>query len=267
MNLKTISSEQNPVIKQARKLATSNRFCKLSGRTLAEGIHLAGELIGFKELIESIYLLKGLRNSEINKIVESLGSLDVDAYELPPALFKHICPVDSSTGIICEIHVPPKYHEPVKGDVVFLDGVQDPGNLGTILRTCVAAGVTNVALSKDCAFTWSPKALRAGMGAQFALKIMESTDIVEIKTVTGNQCLVTALQGGKDLFSEPWGDKPTIWVFGSEGQGVSKKALAAADKILYIPISSKTESLNVAAASAVCLFEQKRRRLPSTTYP
>ncbi len=263
MNFKTINSEQNSVIKQARKLATSNRSCKLSGRTLAEGIHLAGELTGFRELIERLYLLKGSRNSEINEIVESFGSLDVDAYELPPALFNRICPVDSSTGIICEIRVPPEYDKPVKGDIVFLDGVQDPGNLGTILRTCLAAGVSNVALSEDCAFVWSPKALRAGMGAQFALKIIKSTDIAEIKASTGNQCLVTALQGGKDLFSEPWGDKATIWVFGSEGRGVSKKTLAAADKILYIPINSGTESLNVAAATAICLFEQKRRRLQS----
>ncbi len=263
MNLKTISSEQNPVIKQARKLATSNRFCKLSGRTLAEGIHLAGELIRFRELIERIYLLKESRNAEISTIVESLRVLDVDVYELPPALFNHICPVDNSTGIICEIRIPPEYDGHVRGDAVFLDGVQDPGNLGTILRTCLAAGVTNVALSKDCAFAWSPKALRAGMGAQFVLKIIKSSDIAEIKASTDNQCLVTALRGGKNLFSEPWGDKPTIWVFGSEGQGVSKKTLAAADKILYIPMNSETESLNVAAASAVCLFEQKRRRLQS----
>ncbi len=263
MNLKTISSEQNPVIKQARRLATSNRSCKLSGRTLAEGIHLAKELVGHKELIDRVYLLKGSKNSEIDGIIESLRCLDVDVYELPAALFNHVCPVDSSTGIICEIRIPPEHDEPVKGDVVFLDGVQDPGNLGTILRTCLAAGITSVALAKDCAFTWSPKALRAGMGAQFALKIIESSDIAKLKAETGNQCLVTSLRGGKDLFSEPWGDKATIWVFGSEGQGVSKEALSAADKILYIPINSNTESLNVAAATAVCLFEQKRRRLLS----
>ncbi|WP_443894558.1 TrmH family RNA methyltransferase, partial [Parasutterella excrementihominis] len=121
--------------------------------------------------------------------------------------------------------------------------------------------VTNIALSPQCAYVWSPKVLRAAMGAHFFCNIISSVELAEIKEKTGAVCLVADARGGKDLYEEKWGKGQTLWVFGSEGLGVSEKALELSDLTLLIPLDSRVESLNVATAASVCLFEQRRRRL------
>ncbi|MCD8340213.1 MAG: RNA methyltransferase [Burkholderiales bacterium] len=266
--MKLVTSEYNPNFKIARKLASSNRFCKVTGDTLAEGVHLAQELVKLnrrkaKIIVDQVFLDIETyeHNKEIKELVEKFQAERVDIITLPPILFKQVSPVETSVGIVCQIESPQKPDHFKKGDYIYLDTVQDPGNVGTILRTALAAGVNNIAQSKGTAWPWSPKALRAGMGAQFHATIWADVDIEELKSQTGNECLVADAKKGKDLFTEEWGiGKPTIWVFGSEGKGVHQNIHEAADKSLLIPLSSRTESLNVAAAAAVCLFEQKRRR-------
>jgi TrmH family RNA methyltransferase len=144
-------------------------------------------------------------------------------------------------------------------DAVLLDGIQDPGNLGSILRSAAAAGFRQVLLSSDCARAWSPKTLRAAMGAHFSLDIHESGELADFLSRYRGQSIVTAPEAAVDLFTARLG-RQIAWIFGSEGQGVRPALSALAGDRVRIPMPGGAESLNVGAAAAGCLFETVRRR-------
>jgi RNA methyltransferase, TrmH family len=144
---------------------------------------------------------------------------------------------------------------------LMLENIQDPGNLGSMLRTAAAAGVETVYLSNGCTDAWSPKALRGGQGAQFVLSIVENANIVaEINAFNGTT-YATTLQG-ESIFEQDLLQATAI-VIGNEGQGLSQKTIEACNKQVMIPMAESSlagvESLNAAAAAAICLFERKRQ--------
>jgi RNA methyltransferase, TrmH family len=152
---------------------------------------------------------------------------------------------------------------PKRGDLVYLDRVQDPGNLGTILRSCAALGVNQVALSPGTVWPWSAKVLRAGMSAHFSLDIYDDFDIAQLLALKGFQLLVTSgLEAkGVRMIDQVNLCTPTIWCFGNEGAGLSPSLLDAPKALrVSIPQRSSVESLNVASALSICLFEQQRQR-------
>ena len=119
-----------------------------------------------------------------------------------------------------------------------------------------------IAASRETAALWSPKALRAGMGAHFGATLYENVSVSDLIEAFEARRLAADARGGADIYrTEGWHEGHTVWMMGAEGPGLSENALAAADKRLYIPIEKDCESLNVAAAASVCLFEQRRRRL------
>ncbi len=148
-----------------------------------------------------------------------------------------------------------------------LDDLQDPGNVGTILRTAAAAGVEQVLLSKDCAFAWSPKVLRAGQGAHFLTTIVEDVNLgawTDRFRADGGQVIGTVPTAGLDVFTAPlhW---PLAIIVGNEGAGITPALLARVDARVTIPMPGGMESLNAGAATAVVLFEAvRRRRIPLT---
>ena len=141
---------------------------------------------------------------------------------------------------------------------VVLDRVQDAGNLGSILRSAAAFGVEQVVALKGCAALWSPKVMRAGMGAHFGLRLVEAADdsVLDALQVP---LLATSSHAGAPLTDAPLPD-PCAWVFGHEGQGVAAALLQRCAQRLAIPQPGGEESINVAAAAAVCLYESMRRR-------
>ncbi len=143
-------------------------------------------------------------------------------------------------------------------DCVILDRIQDPGNVGSILRSSAAAGVKHIFCLEGSAAVWSPKVLRAGMGAQFQLNIIEQLDVHNLISKLTLPVLVACAQADKNLFQANL-RQPVAWVFGNEGQGVCRELMDVAQH-LAIPQPGGTESLNVAAAAAVCLFETLRQR-------
>lgn len=254
-----ISSAANSTVKGIKKLITHTRVCREEGRTIAEGIHLAKELLNRNELIQKVFLREGAtKNSEISAILHSLDSLSVPCIELPNSLFNEISPVENSTGIFCEILIPDNTYLNPCEDIVYLDGVQDPGNVGTILRAALASGVKYFAASISSAYFWSPKVLRSAMGAHFQCHFVQVDTLKKLKQQSRLRCLVADARGGKSLYELTWDKSPVLWVFGSEGQGVSDDALQQADSRVFIPINPQVESLNVAMAATVCLFERKR---------
>ena len=137
--------------------------------------------------------------------------------------------------------------------------MQDAGNVGTILRTAAAAGVRDIVLGEGCAGAWSMRVLRAAQGAHFGLAIREQADLAEIVRNYGGLAVATVVHGGTPLYELDLRG-PVAWIFGNEGAGVSGTLAVAAKARATIPMASGSESLNVAAAAAVCLFEALRQR-------
>jgi len=149
---------------------------------------------------------------------------------------------------------------------LWLDRVQDPGNLGALLRTAAAAGLHAAYLSTGCASAWSPKVLRGGQGAHFALRIHERVDLRAALARLELPLAATALDGAQDLYALDLRG-PCAWVFGNEGEGVDPVLVDAAALRVRIAQTDAVESLNVAAAAAVCLFEQRRQQLVASKQP
>jgi TrmH family RNA methyltransferase len=177
----------------------------------------------------------------------------------PTLMFAELSPVVNSTGILALVNVPGVRVPETVNFVLMLEDIQDPGNLGSMLRTAMGAGVDTVYLSKGCTDVWSPKCLRGGQGAQFYLPIVEGADIVKVLNGFNGNSYATTL-AGESLYAHDL-TKPTAFVIGNEGAGLSRDVINAANHEVSIPMHEKLESLNAAAAAAICLFERKRQVL------
>lgn len=254
--MKTITSRENPLLKSARKLVASSKERKKAGKTLLDGIHLVTAYYQAGGVPEALMVSTSAQDDpEIRGFLRTVPSDNFII--LGDELFRDISTVDAPTGIVALIHIP----QPAEGKTdccVLLEDVQDPGNLGSILRSAAAAGIGRIYLSSGCADAWSPKVLRAGMGAHFHLSIHENSDLVTVARNFPGQVVATTLGAEKTLFSLDL-IGPTAFVIGNEGAGVSEDLLAAADSRVMIPMPGTAESLNAAAAAAICFFERVRQ--------
>ena len=257
-----IFSTDNPIYRRLKQLATSPRACRDAHRTLIEGVHLLQAALDAGVTIRTLVLRGAEQSAEALALVpRAEAQSKAKLIELAPALYDAISPVEHGAGVLAEIEFAmPPWPKQIVDDAIYLDNVQDPGNVGTLLRTAAAAGVRHVIAGPGCAFFWSPKVMRGGMGAHFVLDLHEQTVLQTLREGFEGEILATVAAGGEDLFQEDWGKEPTLWLFGGEGRGLSTEALRIANRLVSIPISTPIESLNVGAAAAVCLFEQRRRR-------
>jgi TrmH family RNA methyltransferase len=254
--MKTITSRENPLLKSTRKLAASSRERKKAGKTLLDGIHLVAAYHQAGGLPEAVMVSASAQaHPEIRDFLHAVQPENL--FVLSDELFRDISTVDTPTGIVALIRIP----QPAEGETgccVLLEDVQDPGNLGSILRSAAAAGIGRIHLSPGCADAWSPKVLRAGMGAHFYLAIHESSDLVAVARNFSGQVVATTLDAEKTLFSLDL-TGPTAFVIGNEGAGISAGLLEVADSLVMIPMPGAAESLNAAAAAAICFFERVRQ--------
>jgi TrmH family RNA methyltransferase len=178
---------------------------------------------------------------------------------LPDVLFAELSPVATPTGLLAEAAwlTPPAINATPL--VIVLEDIQDPGNLGSMLRTGAAAGATLAVLSKGCHDPWSPKALRGGQGAQFVLPLMTGVDVVEWLAGFEGESLALALAEDNSLYAHKLAGSLAL-VVGNEGTGLSQAVCEAASATIRIPMPGKIESLNAAAALAVAVFEAARQR-------
>lgn len=263
MNTELISSAQNPTIKRIKKLLSSAKYRNTEQLAIAEGIHLAHSFVERGDIpVLAVYSDSGLQNPEIAALNDQLYETTANRVIVKDTLFDSMSDIHSEVGVII-VFKPVTATMPTQltVDAIILEDVQDPGNLGTMLRTAAAAGVQDIYLSPGSASVWSPKALRAGMGAQFNLKMYEGVDVLDIVQNAKVTTIATYLTDSVSLYDTDVSEN-IAWVFGSEGQGMSSDLLAACSVRVTIPQSeSSVESLNVAASAAVCLFEQRRQRL------
>ncbi len=252
-----ITSADNPRYKLIARLLDSGRERRKSALTVLDGIHLVEayrEHVG--EPQELVVSRAALADAEVNAAVARHAGRTL---VLTDTLFEQLSTVTTPTGIMARVSLPPVMPPPSDmGSCLVLDGIQDPGNLGSILRSAAASGLFDVLLTTGCAQAWSPRVLRAGMGAHFALRLYEHADVAAFATAYRGRLVATARDAEASVFdSDLRGD--IALMFGNEGAGLSAEVGALAREAIRIPMPGAGESLNVAAAAAVCLFERLRQ--------
>ena len=255
MASKHITSRDNSVFKHLKKLADSSRERRDSGQVVLDGAHLAS---AYADVFGEPELLIFAEGDCTQDVVEFLDRFEgAEKMMLPPAMFAEVSPVKTPTGLLALVRTP-QLPVPAKPQfALMLENIQDPGNLGGILRSAAAAGVEVAWLSTGCADAWSPKTLRGGQGAHFVLPIVEHADLVGIAGRFEGRTLATDMQGTSLYTLDLAG--AVAFIIGNEGAGLSDVLMQAASERMTIPMPGGVNSLNAAAAAAICLFERVRQ--------
>jgi len=258
--MKHISSRDNATFKTLRALAESSRERRKQHKTLLDGMHLVAAYCARYGAPEILALSEsGLNIPEIRAFLDAHPAMETLVFA--DVLFGEISPVAGPTGILAAIATPPApATRELAKSCVLLDAIQDPGNMGSILHSAAAAGIEDVFLSAGCAIAWSPRVLRAAMGAHFTLRIHEHVILETLLANFPGSRICASLRGGQTLYDLDL-TGPVAWLFGNEGAGLSTELEALADHAVVIPMPGGAESLNVAAAAAVCLFEEVRQKV------
>jgi len=259
--MKAISSRDNPFYKELKALASSSQARRKAGRTLLDGVHLCQSWLDLRGAPAHCVVAEGdLQHPEVGTILHRVEQLRGHVTVLPDALFGALSQVEHGVNLLFLVETPrPRQPDALRVSAVLLDGVQDPGNAGSILRSAAAAGITQVFCSPGTAFCWSPKVLRAAMGAHFVLEIFENVDLAGL--IRASDIAVLAMSGyAEQRLYDVNLRQPVAWLLGHEGQGVAAELMALASHQVVIPHAGQVESLNVAAAAAVCFFEQLRQQ-------
>lgn len=255
--MKRIISAENPLVKTLRALSSEPGSVKRLGQVWLEGIHLVEAALDSGHHADPLVTTDdGLLQPEIAALVERAGS--TNTVILHRALFSWISTVENGPQVGMLIDKP-RGSKPKTGTAVVLDRIQDAGNVGSILRTAAAAGCGAVYLLRGTAGAWTPKVLRAAMGAHFSLPIFEDAPWDQVANIVPRPIYATRAVADMGLYDLSL-DRPVTWVFGNEGQGISEHLMAKCSAMVCIPQAGSIESLNVASAAAVCLFEGVRQR-------
>ena len=243
-----ITARKNPLIQQVRKLLSSRKERENAGLFVSDGTKLLQEAVRYWEGLDTVFLSDG---------VEAQLPPHVRVVRVPEEIMAYISPMETPQGALFLCRLPEKKAFSPKKGMLLLDGIQDPGNLGTILRTADALDIP-VALLEGCADPFSHKAVRASMGAVFRVQPMQTT-WQEAKAALNDAGIpigVTALSDrAKDLRQAALGQMAVV--IGSEGRGVRQEVLDGADAELIIPMNPHCESLNAAVAATIVMWQMK----------
>jgi TrmH family RNA methyltransferase len=248
-----IKSRDNPRVKRWAKLVSDSSLRRAEKRVIVEGPHLVAEALqaGVKP-VALIVSESGLLRDEIRRLVGKHEPIVLGDH-----IFGIVADAETPPGIAAEIEIPQRSSHPAK-PVLFLEGIQDPSNVGAIVRTAAAFDVGEVILDRGCADAWAPKVLRAAMGGHFKLGLRQVASLGnELDTFQG-KLVCTLLTDGVALRKADLGGR-LGWIFGAEGQGVSEATARRAAVKVTIPMAPGANSLNVAAAAAICLYEASNR--------
>lgn len=255
MPVKRITSKDNPQFRAMCALGESRQERRERQQTLLDGDHLLAEALAAGIVPRQLVFSED--NADLPVWQDRLPEVPVTV--LAPSLFKKLSPVATPSGLIAVIDIPSAAAGRTAHFAVMLEDIQEPGNLGALIRTAAAAGVDAIYLSKGCTEAWSPKALRGGQGGHFGLAIVEGVDLRQAAADFPGHVYAAALRSDRSLYALDLAG-PAAFVFGNEGAGLSDELLASTEPFT-IPMPGRVESLNVAAAAAVCLFEQVRQSL------
>ena len=244
-----ITSRKNPFLQQVRRLLSSRKERQQAGLFVADGTKLLEEAVKWWQGLETVIL---------SDDVEAQLPEQVRVVRVPRQIMEYISPMQTPQGALFLCKLPEQTAFDPKPGMLLLDGIQDPGNLGTILRTADALQIP-VALLEGCADPYSHKVVRASMGAVFRTPVQQTTwEEARLRCdQAGIPIAVTALSDqAKDIRNAPV--ETMAVVIGSEGQGVRSQILQSADRELIIPMSPDCESLNAAIAAAIVMWQMKK---------
>ena len=261
--MQIITSKDNEIIKNIRKLK-EKKYRDLSNSYIIEGIKLIKEaIVESKQIKQIIVCEENINNGGIDqKLLYEIAKYE--CIYVTKKIFSLISDVQNPQGIMAVIEKQNSednidYKEDV---IVVLDGIQDPGNLGTILRTIDSVGLKQVIVSKETADAYNPKVVRSTMGAIFRVNIIESDNLIEtLKNLRKHKykVMATSLETNSNIYNVDYNKK--VIVIGNEANGVSKDILDFADEKIKIPMLGRTESLNASVATSIILYEYVRRKI------
>jgi RNA methyltransferase, TrmH family len=253
-----ITSRDNPRLKQAARLIASSRERRKAGRCVLEGAHLVAAYCARHGPPETLIVAEpALAEPKLAVLRERVPA--ARTLVVAESAWSDLAQLPASVGVLAVIPTPRPGSRRAGDFCLLLEDVQDPGNVGSILRSAAAAGVAQVLLSAQCAFAWSPKVLRAGQGAHFHLEIREDADLAGWARAYRGRVVAAVASGGEPLFAVDLAP-PVAIAIGNEGTGLSAALRDAASARVTIPMPGGFESLNAAAAAAICLFECVRQR-------
>jgi TrmH family RNA methyltransferase len=255
MKLDHITSRDNPALVRLRKLAADPGGYRKSGSVWLEGDHL---LRAARQRDWPLGLVVITETALQDEALRALAEAATRALVVPAALLKGMSGLESPAQIGAELTLPPAAAIDSGAASVVLDRLQDAGNVGAILRSAAAFGVRQVLALKGTAALWSPKVLRAGQGAHFGLRLVEGLAAEDLAQLAVP--MIATSSHTEHVLHRVALPSPCAWVMGHEGQGVSPALMARCALTVGIPQPGGEESLNVAAAAAICLYESERQR-------
>lgn len=261
--MQIITSKDNEIIKNVRKLK-EKKYRDLNNEYIVEGVKMIKEAILEEAKIKLIVVCEENVNSGA---IDKKLLYEIAKYEcvyVSKKVFDLISDVQTPQGMLAVLE---KENSEDKIDfteevIVVLDGIQDPGNLGTILRTIDSVGLKQVIVSKETADSYNPKVVRSTMGAIFRVKVIESNNLIEtLKNMKKHKykIMATSLETENSIYDVDYNKR--VIVIGNEANGVEKEFLDCADEKIKIPMLGKTESLNASVATAVILYEYVRNKI------
>lgn len=276
-----ISSESNAQIKEVVKLQKQAKYRRKAKLFVVEGLKLIEEA-GKHKLIERVFVSESLceevlknhvdrhgNNCKTTDIISHLLHFEPDKYPseiVSDALFKQISETVTPQGILATVKMPEYELEYILSDKnrawLLLDGLRDPGNLGTIMRTAEGAGMSGIIMSRECVDLFNPKVVRSTMGAIFRMPFVYADSLSEtVEQIKNMGCGVYgAAMAESVVYDEPDYTKGTAIVIGNEAKGISDKVMSVLTAGIRIPMGGELESLNAAVAAAVIMYEMARQR-------
>lgn len=255
--MQVIRSRDNPRVRRWRALLESARARRAECSVLVEGPHLVAEAIAAGSRLKQLLVKEpALAQREVAGLLQRTAAAPV---VLSERVFDSLSELETPGVLAAEIELPREDPEiSAQPNCVFLERIQDAGNMGAILRSAAAFGVGCVVWGVGCADPWSGKVLRAGQGGHFRLKLARSENLHADVARFRGKLVCTAPSGGRALQQLDLA-APLAWIFGSEGGGVSAGLAARSSLLATIPMPGGLESLNVAAAAAICFYEAVRQ--------
>lgn len=264
--VETINSLQNKFVKNAAKLS-ERKYRQQSGMFVLEGIKLVQELLDSNWQIETVFVEQNLPLTAEFKT--QLLEKSANMYYVTKGIIDKISDVPSAQGIIAVAHI---FSQPIPAftqhsSILVLENIQDPGNIGTIIRTAVATGSDAIIVTPDCADIYSPKVVRSSMGGILRIPILTMEIAAALDFVKKNefQIYTTSLKDADNLYTKQLTEKTAI-VLGNEASGVSAYAFSQSTNKIFIPQIGKIESLNVSIAAGVIMYEIVRQKLSCGVY-
>ena len=260
--MQVITSKDNEIIKKIKKLK-DKKYRDLESKFIVEGIKLVEEAISESAKINKVVVCEDcVNNGTINQnLMYEIAKKD--CVYVSEKVFETITDVTNPQGILAVVEKEDEKNKILYDEdiIVVLDGIQDPGNLGTILRTVDSVGLKQIIISNKTADPFSPKVVRSTMGAIYRVNIIQTNDIIQtLKNIKSNkyEIIATSLETDKNIYDINYNKKAII--IGNEANGVSKEILNIADKKVKIPMIGKTESLNASVATGIILYEYVRQK-------